>query len=126
MLPDWAKTRWVVVPGFIGVAVALWNGYVAMNNNGVIEGRVVDPAGRPVAGASVVLLQRGFVTHTETARTSSDANGSFRFADNQNHAVQLEAEAPGLGRSERRIIRLWFRGQDIRLAEPLRFAGPRP
>ena len=124
MLPEWAKTRWVIVPGLIGVTVALWNGYVAMNNNGVIEGRVVDAAGRAVAGATITLFQRGFVTHTEKARTRSDADGSFRFVDNQNHAVQLEAEAPGLGRSERRIIRMWFRAQDIRLAEPLKVQRP--
>jgi hypothetical protein len=35
--------------------------------------------------------------------------------------VQLEAEAAGLGRSDRRIVRLMFAAQDTRLAEPLRF-----
>ena len=75
-----------------------------------------------MGGASVMLFERGFVTHQERGRAPSDAYGAFRFTDNRSHSIQLEAEAPGLGRSERRIVRLWFAAQDVKLVEPLRFA----
>jgi hypothetical protein len=69
-----------------------------------------------------MLFERGFVTHQERGRATSDADGAFRFTDNRSHSIQLEAEAPGLGRSERRVVRLWFAAQDVKLVEPLRFA----
>ena len=119
------RSRWVIVPASIIVVIAVWLAYVDMHDHGVVEGRVVDVAGHPVAGASVVLLERGFVTHQERGRVTSDSEGAFRFNDNRSHSIQLEAEAPGLGRTDRRIVRLWFAAQDTRLAEPLRFPAPK-
>ena len=119
------NSRWVIVPGGIALAIVVWLAYVGLHNNGVLEGRVIDAAGRPVAGANVLLLERGFVTHQEKGRATSDAEGMFRFTDNRSHSVQLEAEAPGLGRTDRRVVRLWFAAQDTRLADPLRFPAPK-
>ena len=51
---------------------------------------------------------------------------AFSFSGNDNHSLQLEAEAAALGRSKRRVVRLWFRAQNVHLAEPLRFAGRLP
>ena len=115
-------SRWVIVPGGIAVVTLLWLVYAAAHDHGIVEGRVVDRSGQPVGGASVMLFERGFVTHQERGRATSDENGAFRFTDNRSHSIQLEAEAPGLGRSERRIVRLWFAAQDVHLVEPLRFA----
>jgi len=125
-LPDWARSRWVIVPLAMAIAVAGWNGYVALNDGGLVEGRVVDGAGRPVSGATVILLERNFVMHNERQRTRADAAGRFRFTGNDNHSLQLEAESAPLGRSERRVVRLWFRAQNVTLAEPLQFAGRLP
>jgi hypothetical protein len=125
-MPDWLKSRWVIVPALLAALTAGWNGYVALNNDGNVEGRLVDGAGRPVAGANVILLDRNFVVHTERQRTTTDAGGRFHFSGNDNHSLQLEAEAKDLGRSERRALRLWFRAQNVRLAEPLRFSGRLP
>jgi hypothetical protein len=124
---NWKRltSRWVIVPGLMALALLIWLPYVSTHNHGVIEGRVVDAAGRPVAGATVLLFERGFVTHQEKGRTTSDPEGRFRFDDNRSHSVQLEADAPGLGRSDRRIVRLMFAAQDTRIAEPLRFASPK-
>ena len=119
---SWATSRWVVVPGGTIIVTLVWLAYVGGHNHGIVEGRVVDAAGQPVAGASVQLFERGFVTHQERGRTTSDAQGAFRFTDNRSHSIQLEAAAPGLGRTDRRILRLWFAGQDAKIAEPLRFA----
>jgi hypothetical protein len=73
----------------------------------------------------VLLFERGYVTHQEMGRTTTGADGVFRFTDNRSHSVQLEAEAPGMGRTDRRIVRLWFAAQDTRLDEPLRFPAPK-
>ncbi len=122
-VPRWITSRWVIVPGCMIVATLIWLAYVAQHNHGVVEGLVVDAAGQPVAGASVLLLERGFVTHQERGRTTSDSQGRFRFDDNRSHSIQLEAEAPSLGRTDRRIVRLWFAAQDTEISQPLRFSA---
>jgi uncharacterized GH25 family protein len=121
----WLRSRWVIVPGAMVITTLAWLAYVNAHNHGLIEGHVVDAAGRPVAGAAVLLFERGFVTHQERARATTDAQGRFRFTDNRSHSIQLEATAPEHGRSERRIVRLWFAAQDARLAQPLRLGPPR-
>ena len=120
-LASWLRSRWVIVPGGMIIFTLAWLVYVNSHNHGLVEGRVVDATGQPVAGASVQLFERGFVTHQERGRATSDAQGRFRFTDNRSHSIQLEAEAPGLGRTDRRILRLWFAAQDAQIAEPLRF-----
>jgi Carboxypeptidase regulatory-like domain len=119
----WLRSRWVIVPGGMVIFTLAWLAYVGQHNNGLIEGRVLDAAGNPVSGATVLIFERGFVTHQERARATTDGAGRFRFTDNRSHSVQLEAEAPELGRTERRIVRLWFAAQDTSLEAPLRFAA---
>jgi len=121
----WLRSRWVVVPGTMALATLAWLAYVGGHAHGLVEGRVVDAAGQPVPGASVLLFERGFVTHQERGRATTDAQGRFRFTDNRSHSIQLEATAPDRGRSERRIVRLWFAAQDTVLAEPLKLPAPR-
>ncbi|MFS8087349.1 MAG: carboxypeptidase-like regulatory domain-containing protein, partial [Acidobacteriota bacterium] len=122
---SWARSRWVIVPGGMIVFTLAWLAYVTVHNHGIVEGRVVDAAGQPVAGAAVLLFERGFVTHQERGRATTDAQGAFRFTDNRSHSIQLEADAPDLGRTDRRIVRLWFAAEDVQLAEPLRFPAPK-
>ncbi|MBI1777024.1 MAG: carboxypeptidase regulatory-like domain-containing protein [Proteobacteria bacterium] len=123
MRRDWLINRFVLVPGAILIGAFAWNLYVSFNNGGVILGRVMDAAGGPVAGATVTLLVLNVTTYAEKARTTTDAGGIFRFADNSSHHVQLMADSPS-GRSERLDLRLWFRGQDRTLAEPLVLKPP--
>ena len=118
-LPGWLRSRWVVVPGLIAAVALAWNAYVAANATGVIEGRVVDTGNRPIAGATVTLFNRSFITNDPRQRTVTGADGRFRFEANDSHAVQLEAESAGVGRSERRTVRLWFRAQHRELSTPL-------
>lgn len=124
-LASWLRSRWVIVPGAMAIVTLAWLAYVNSHDHGVIEGRVVDATGSPVAGARVRLFERGFVTHEERGRATTDAQGAFRFTDNRSHSIQLEAEAPGMGRTDRRVLRLWFAAQDAALAEPLRFPAPK-
>jgi hypothetical protein len=124
MIPAWARNRWVVVPGVLAIMIAGWNIHVAANANGVIEGRVVDAAGAPVAGATVTLFNRSFITSEARQTMATNASGHFRIIGNASHAVQLGAEAPGFAPSPRRTVRLLFRAQDVTLAEPLVLARP--
>jgi len=119
--PRWRRlllNRFVLVPGAIVVAALLWNGYVSLHNGGLIEGRVADASGRPVAGADVVLMVQNVTTFSEKGRAKTGADGVFRITDNPSHRVQIFAETPS-GRSERRELRLWFRGQNTVLDQPL-------
>jgi len=110
--------RFVLVPGGIVAAALAWNVYVSFHNGGVIEGRVVDPSGKPVVGAQVTLLVLNVTTFADNAQAKTDAEGRFRFTGNPSHHVQLQAESP-TGRSERLTLRLWFKGQDLDLTDPL-------
>jgi hypothetical protein len=112
--------RFVVVPGAIVLAVALWNVYVATHNHGLVTGRVVDGTGRPVADATVALWIFNFTTYEERERVKTDADGVFRFTSNPSHKIQVSAEKPGVGRSQRVPVFLYFRSQDTTLDQPLR------
>lgn len=114
--------RFVLVPGAIALMALLWNIYVATHDHGVITGRVVDSAGKPVADASVVLWVYNFTTYQEHSHVKTDDAGVFRFANNPSHRIQLSAEKPGVGRSERIPVFLYFRAEDFDLATPLKLA----
>ena len=119
--PLWRRlllNRFVLVPGAIVAAGLLWNAYVSLHNGGVIEGRVTDASGRPVAGAEVIVLVQNVTTFSEKTRAKTGPDGVFRITDNPSHHVQIFAETPS-GRSERRDLRLWFQGQDTVLDQPL-------
>ena len=113
--------RFFIVPAILLLGTGAWNVYVARHAHGLLEGSVVDAAGKPVAGATVILSVHDFVTQVEKARTRTDAAGHFRFGDNPSHLIQLQAQ-DGTESSPRITIRLWFRSQDRVLKEPLRLA----
>jgi hypothetical protein len=116
--PVWATSRWFIVPvGLLAVVVG-WNIHVMGNATGEVRGRVVDAAGRPVAGATVQIFERAFVVNTEKQTATTDAAGAFRFFGNASHSVQLQAEANG-AKSDRVTLRLLFRAQDADLPSPL-------
>ena len=125
-LPLWRRlviNRFVLVPATIAVAIALWNGYVATHDHGIVVGRVVDAAGLPVPDAAVVLWVLNFTTYVEKTRATTDSAGRFVITNNDSHNIRLAAEKPGVGRSARVPVRLYFRAQDIELSEPLILSG---
>jgi hypothetical protein len=116
--------RFVAVPLALLVIVAAWNVYIAFNDHGIIEGKVEDRAGAPVAGATVVFFERNFVYYEEKQRAVTDAQGLYRFTGMKVHVGQLEARTADGRQSERRQLRLWFRSQDTAVA-PLIVGPPR-
>jgi hypothetical protein len=124
--PRWHRlivNRFVVVLASIGIAVALWNVYVSMHNHGVVAGRVVDAAGRPVEGATVALWVLNVTTYVEKTRATTGADGGFLIRGNDSHNIRLAAEKPGVGRSTRVPVRLYFRAEDVSLRDPLILSG---
>lgn len=124
--PLWRRlvlNRFTVVLGSIAVAVIAWNLYVATHNHGRISGNVVDASGQPVAGATVVLWVQNFTTYVEKTRGVTDAEGRFLMRNRDSHNIQITAEKPGVGRSVRLPVRLYFRAEDFELRQPLTLRG---
>jgi protocatechuate 3,4-dioxygenase beta subunit len=127
---DFARPRWkrlilnrfVMVPTVLAAIAVSWNLYARMHDDGLVTVEVLDAAGRPVEGASVTLWTFNFTTFSETSRTTTGPDGRFTFTGNPSHNIQVSAEKPGIGRSARVPIRLYFRAQNTSLREPLRLA----
>ena len=115
--------RYVLLLGFLVLGAAGWNGYVALHDDGLVEGRVVGPDDRPVPGARVTLSERTLTTLEPRATVDTDAGGGFRFVGQPAHHFALEARKDGIGVAPRSLYRRWFRGQNLRLREPLRLAA---
>lgn len=109
------------VQAFAAIAVALvcWNVYVELNDDGILEGRVVFPDGAPARGASVIASSPKMVGLDEIAIVTADHAGWFRFTKHNEHRPVLQARLSSFGRSERVMVRLYFRNQNRVLAEPL-------
>ncbi len=118
-VPRWLRSRFILVPLAIAIAVVAWNFYVARHDHGHVEGRVEDQSGRPVAGASVVLFERVFANEVPRAHTGTDRWGRFRFDGNRAYVIELQARGPDGGISPRLTVHLWFRAQDRALRKPL-------
>lgn len=114
------KNRFVLTFGSIAIAAALWNIYVALNDDGIIRGRVVDAGGAPVEGARVMLSERSLLVARPRGQTVTDAEGRFAFQGHELHRLYLEASKEGAGRARQREYRLYFKGQNLELEEPLR------
>ena len=112
--------RFVAVPLAIAIVVAAWNVYVAEHDDGIVRGDVIGPDGRPVAGATVTMMEQNFTTNSDRGKTLTRADGSFEFTDNRSHNIQLRAEKAGVGRSDVVVVRLYFQAQNVTLREPLR------
>ena len=110
------RHRFVAVPLGLLVVAGAWNGYVALNDGGIIAGTVRDATGRPVVGAEVLFFERSMLNYVERLRTTTDAAGAWRFEGMAVHVGQVEAVASNGRRSERRQLQLWFRAQNTFVA----------
>lgn len=117
---SWLMNRFVLTFGSVAIAAALWNLYVAFNDDGTIRGQVVDGNGAPVEGARVRLSERSLLVARPRGRTVTDAEGRFVFHGHELHRLYLEASKEGAGRAGQREYRLYFKGQNMELEAPLR------
>ena len=112
--------RYTITFGAIAIIAALWNLYVAFNNDGIIAGRVVGPDNRPVEGATVTLFQKTLYVAEPRDKTTTDKNGRFLITGHASYRLWLEAVKEGLGKSPKKEYRLYFRNQNLNLSTPLR------
>jgi protocatechuate 3,4-dioxygenase beta subunit len=82
---------------------------IVLNRGAAVAGRLVDPQGRPVAGAalSLIALQEGaegFQTADETLRAASDPAGRFRFEPAAPGRFLLELIHPELALASRPTV----------------------
>lgn len=80
-----------IMPGLLVMAFALTNAFGA-SGTGTIAGKVLDPKGVAVAGATVRLVNAGGTT---IRQATSDEQGSFQLQDVNPGEYQLTAESPG-------------------------------
>jgi hypothetical protein len=125
---DWRGllvNRFVLVPGAIALAAWGWAIYAGANAGGLVSGMVVRADGGPVAGSLVAISDRNITSNfVERTRARVDESGRFRIDDNRSHMVRVQAIAPDGARSEFRVVRLWFRAQNVDMTEPLTMARP--
>ena len=67
--------RYVVVFGLIAAVAAAWSLYVARHDQGLVQGRVVGPDGRPVVAATVTLFERTLTTLEPRATVHTGPDG---------------------------------------------------
>jgi hypothetical protein len=126
MLRFWLLNRFVATIVAVAVAIGAWNLYVTRNDDGLIEGRVVGPDGAPVEGAIVTLSERTLLVAQPRGKATTDANGRFVFENHKLHRLYLEADKDGAGRVGPIEYRLFFKGQNMTLDEPLRLPEKSP
>jgi len=112
--------RYLVVLGVAAVLAAGWNVWVALHDDGIVRGQVLEADERPAAGATVTLWEKTLTTLERRATTQTGPDGRFVFVSQAAHHFALQAERRDAGASPRMLYRRYFRGQNLVLAEPLR------
>lgn len=116
---SWLNNRFTVTFGTIFVLVVIWNVYISFHDHGLIEGRVVGSDGAPVAGATVTLSEQTLLVNQQRGKTTTDADGHFKFTGHHMHRPYLHAEKEGVGEFGPRQFPLYFQGEDLILKQPL-------
>jgi len=120
---SWLNNRFVYTFGGIALAALVWNIYVDFNNDGLIEGQVVDAKGAPVEGATVKLTERTLLVAQPRGTATTDTSGHFEFTGHQLHHLFLEASKDGVGKATPVEYRLYFKGENLMLRHPLQLSG---
>jgi hypothetical protein len=117
--------RYLLVLAVSAVLGLGWNAWIAMHDDGIVRGRVVQANGNPVAGATVSFWEKTLTTLERRTATETGPDGGFVFTGQAAHHFALQAEKGGLGVSPRALYRRYFRSQNLVLDEPLRLRrGP--
>jgi outer membrane receptor protein involved in Fe transport len=115
-----AKTMWSLLPRVCFGIVSVFSLAVAAGNpvpprESTLGGRVFDPQGRPVAGATVRLQIGG----SDSATVATDTEGQFQIRSVAPGGYHMRADAPGFKSSARDITVLLDRAErfDITLSD---------
>lgn len=117
--------RYVLALAATAMLAGACNLWVALHDDGIVRGRVVQADGRPAAGATVTFWEKTLTTLERRAATSTAPDGRFAFTGQMAHHFALHAEQQALGASPRTLYRRHFRGENLVLEEPLRLGAAR-
>lgn len=116
--------KYVWVAAALVLLIGGCNLWVALHDDGMVRGRVVQPDGKPAVGATVSFWEKTLTTLERRAATQTGAGGRFVLSGQPAHHFALQAEKSGFGPSPRTLYRRYFRGQNLVLDEPLRLGAP--
>jgi hypothetical protein len=111
--------RYTITLGITLAGALLWNLFVIFNDSGILSGRVVDQDNQPIGNAQVVLSEKTLLVTAPRDKVITDADGYFRFEGHRLYHLYLEASRDDLGSSSSQEVRLYFKGQNKTLKEPL-------
>jgi len=111
--------RYTITFGITITIALLWNLFVIFNDSGILSGRVVNQNNQPIGNAQVVLSEKTLLVTAPQDQVITDAEGYFRFEGHRLYHLYLEASKDDWGSSSSQEIRLYFKGQNKTLKEPL-------
>ncbi len=97
---------------------SVFAGQRVASTGGALEGRITDPLGAVLPGASVVLLRQG----QQVARVSADENGRYRFAGLAGGLYDLHVEREGF--APRTISNVFVPAHAVRVLDVMLSVGP--
>nr|WP_306263699.1 carboxypeptidase-like regulatory domain-containing protein [Pararhizobium sp. IMCC3301] len=110
--------RFVVTIATVMIIALLWNLYVSFNDGGSVRGQVITSDGSPLVGAMVKLSRKTVTSVEMISETTSDADGMFSFNKHGEYALVITVSVND-ATSDRTVVPLWFRNQDIVLEESI-------
>ena len=110
----------IIFLSLVGLSIAVWSIYVQANDDGIIEGRVVDQNGNGIANAEVHLQKKGYDILDEPVVTSTDEKGYFRYEGVPMLEFVISAEKEGYRTEGDRVsYHRYFMRHNFELPSPL-------
>ena len=109
----------IVFVAAVVLLLLIWIIHVRLNDDGLVTGVVLTPAGDPVQGATVQLRERTLNLVKEPRSVKTDEQGRFEFTDIDIIEFVVSAKLEGVGASARQRYHLYFKRQNFELPEPL-------
>ena len=109
----------IVFVAAVVLLLLIWIIHVRLNDDGLVTGVVLTPAGDPVQGATVQLREQTLNLVKEPRSVKTDERGRFEFTDIDIIEFVVSAKLEGVGASARQRYHLYFKRQNFELPEPL-------
>jgi hypothetical protein len=97
-----------------------WVLYINVNSDGIVTGLVVDEAGDPVFGATVVIREKTLNYTFPPIKVTTNGEGVYTFENIDMIEFIIEADKEHYRASEKKRYHLYFRGQHFKVPQPLR------